>query len=273
MARGGSAPGPSEGLAVVGVEVPLAADRLPLVHQHAVALPKLAVEVLQPQRFAPLGVGGELEHGAEEVAVFADLQLQPGTFHHRLQRLPDAPVARRRHHHTLRRQRRQGRLQLGGQAATVARVVQAPVVKRPAGALQRLREVAHRGQEERDALLARPDVSRLLVDFSHPHRVLRGIEAIEGGRFQVELVAEHDDEGAQARHVPEPGRRAPRQACEQNFTSFQLCAQRLRQVIGRPQAAQGLPGSDRLLPLNADGEARLILAPPCRRPAQTWPGS
>jgi hypothetical protein len=42
-----------------------------------------------------------------------------------------------------------------------------------------------------------------------------------------------------------------RQPSEQNFTSFQLRAQRLRQVIARPQAAHGLEGSDRLFPLNA----------------------
>ena len=49
-----------------------------------------------------------------------------------------------------------------------------------------------------------------------------------------------------------------RQASEQYFTSSHVARQRLRQVIGRPQAMQGLLGSDCLLPLNADVEARLI---------------
>ena len=39
-----------------------------------------------------------------------------------------------------------------------------------------------------------------------------------------------------------------RQALEQNFTSSQLRAQRRRQVIGSPQATQGLLGSADLLP-------------------------
>jgi hypothetical protein len=43
---------------------------------------------------------------------------------------------------------------------------------------------------------------------------------------------------------------ARRQASEQNFTSFQVRAQRRRQVIGRPQAAQGLLGRAALLPRN-----------------------
>ena len=37
---------------------------------------------------------------------------------------------------------------------------------------------------------------------------------------------------------------------EQYFTSSQFVAQRLRQVIGRPQVAQGLVGRNCLLPLN-----------------------
>jgi hypothetical protein len=40
-----------------------------------------------------------------------------------------------------------------------------------------------------------------------------------------------------------------RQASEQTFTSFQFFAHFLRQVISRPQVAQGLVGRYRLLPL------------------------
>jgi hypothetical protein len=46
---------------------------------------------------------------------------------------------------------------------------------------------------------------------------------------------------------------ARRHASEQNFTSSQVRAQRRRQLIGRPQAAQGLLGSAALLPRNVDG--------------------
>jgi hypothetical protein len=47
--------------------------------------------------------------------------------------------------------------------------------------------------------------------------------------------------------VPEAPRR--RQASEQYLTCSQVRAQRLRQVISRPQAAQGLLGSESLFPL------------------------
>jgi hypothetical protein len=45
---------------------------------------------------------------------------------------------------------------------------------------------------------------------------------------------------------------ARRQASEQNFTSSQFRAQRRRQVIGRPQATQGLLGRAALLPRNPE---------------------
>jgi hypothetical protein len=41
-----------------------------------------------------------------------------------------------------------------------------------------------------------------------------------------------------------------RQASEQTFTSFQFLAHFFRQVIGRPQVAQGFEGRERLFPLN-----------------------
>jgi hypothetical protein len=52
--------------------------------------------------------------------------------------------------------------------------------------------------------------------------------------------------------APSATRAARRQACEQYFTASQTFSQRLRQVIGRPQWAQGLLGRLDLLPLNAD---------------------
>ena len=91
-------------------------------------------------------------------------------------------------------------------------------------------------------------MGRFLGHLGHPHRVVRGVEAVERGGVQVELVAQHEDQVAQFSHGAPLARR---QASEQNFTSSQLRAQRRRQVIGRPQAAQGLLGRAALLPRNA----------------------
>lgn len=93
----------------------------------------------------------------------------------------------------------------------------------------------------------------LLVGFGHPHRILRRVEAIEGRGIRIELVAHYDDECAQSGHGRWIAMPDLRQASEQNFTSFQVRAQRLRQVIGRPQARQALLANDCLLPLNEAG--------------------
>ena len=111
-----------------------------------------------------------------------------------------------------------------GQAAAVARSSSRRVVQRPAGVAQRLREVAHGGQEHHRARLARPDVRRFLGHLGHPDRILRGVETVEGGGLQVELVAQHDHQVRSSAHA-RPG--AARQASEQYFTSSQFFAQAL----------------------------------------------
>lgn len=111
-----------------------------------------------------------------------------------------------------------------------------------------LRKVAHGGQKERDALLAGPDMGGFfghLGHLGHPHHILCGVDDVDGRRLQVQLVARHEHQV--------PNFFALRQASEQYFTSSQVLAQRLRQVMVRPQAAQSLLGRDCLLPLNEAG--------------------
>jgi hypothetical protein len=52
---------------------------------------------------------------------------------------------------------------------------------------------------------------------------------------------------------------ASRQASEQYFTSAQFLDQCRRQLIWRPQATQGLLGSDALLPLNEALRAVIVI--------------
>ena len=80
----------------------------------------------------------------------------------------------------------------------LAGVVEPRVVQRPAGGAQGQREVAHRGQEHHRARLARPHVRRFLGHLGHPDRVARGIEAVERGGVEVELVAQHERPGGAA---------------------------------------------------------------------------
>ncbi|MEY4712325.1 MAG: hypothetical protein RIS88_1775 [Pseudomonadota bacterium] len=189
----------AEGFAVVGVEVPLAARRRIAVHQDAVLLAQGPVPVFQPQLLAPLGVLGKLAHRAEEMAVVADVQRQGARGGGGAQRLQHAPIARRGHDQALRLHVRDRAVQLSGQRAGVACIVQVDVVDRPLARAQRLREVPHATEKQRDARLGGGHMRGLLGDLRHPHPVLRRIEAVKGAGLQVQLVAQHDHEMA-ARH-------------------------------------------------------------------------
>ena len=80
----------------------------------------------------------------------------------------------------------------------------------------------------------------------HEDPVAGRVEALQGGGAAVELVAQHEHQVAQGHQAAV--RRLRRQASEQCRTSAQFFAQRRRQVMGRPQVAQGLDGRPALLP-------------------------
>jgi hypothetical protein len=63
-----------------------------------------------------------------------------------------------------------------------------------------------------------------------------------------------------------------RQAFEQNFTSSQLLAHRLRQLIGLAHAAHGLAGNEALLPLKEETVlmTRCLTSPYRNRLAKSW---
>ena len=53
--------------------------------------------------------------------------------------------------------------------------------------------VAHRGEEEGDPELVRPDMGRLLLNLRHPDGVRGPVEAVEGLRLPAELIPEDED--------------------------------------------------------------------------------
>ena len=68
-------------------------------------------------------------------------------------------------------------------------------------AAERVFEVPHRGEEDRDRGLVRPDVGRLLGDLRHPHPIPAAVEPVESRAAAVELVAEHEHESASHREI------------------------------------------------------------------------
>ena len=204
-----------------------------VVHQDAGFLAQGAVPVFKPQLFAAFGVFGKFTHGAKEVQVVTQLQGQIMITCHGTQVLQHTPVARGGEHQGLRAQLCNGAGQGLGQGAGRIGGIERGVVQGPALGTQGLREVAHGTQEDGGALFGRWNVGGLLNHLGHPHRVAAGVEVVQGGSVQVELVAQHDHQMAQRSLAHGAVFFWARQASEQYSTWSQFLAQALRQVMGR----------------------------------------
>ncbi len=289
--------GRAEDFAVVGIKVPLVTDGLvalpAALHQHAMPLALLAVEVFHAQRFASLGMRREFAHAAEEMAVFAELQRQ--AVRRGLDRLRHAPNAWRGHHQAVRPQAQNICLQLGWQTAGGANCIKPAVMRRATSGFQVQREVPHRREEQGRTRFARPDVGRFIGHLGHPDGIAPHIETIERGGTEVQLVPQHDDQVAQLSHL-QPGRdgrlpsrisprpsyspssaasswagRRPRKACSEERPCCREtwpCAQSSRppgdsrQVHAFLTQAVHQPGPATCLPANSGHPAALSVALP-----------
>ena len=156
--------------------------------------------MLHARLFSLLHPGGEILAAAEEMAVFAHDQRHAGCAADALEVADQAPLARLNHDHThgLRmRERRCQRVSERGVRMSAGGVV----VDMPVARAQRIAEVPHRREEDRDARLVAPGVGGLRRCFADPDRVLPGIECRESRGSFVELIAEDQDEVAH-RGVP-----------------------------------------------------------------------
>ena len=185
-------PAAAEALAVLCVEIPLPAFGLAAVHQHTVTPAHLAIEVLHAQLLAPCGVRGEIAYGAEKVAVIAQVERQAGLGCHVAQRLQHARVSGSGKQQCRGAQPLDVTRQNVCERARVGGLVQLGVMQCPTFCPQRLREVPHGREEERRALLAGGHVGGFFRHLGHPHRILHGIETVEAGGVDVQLIAEND---------------------------------------------------------------------------------
>ena len=179
---------------VVGIKIPLATNGFFALHQDAVFLAQLAVEIFKAQLLASLGVGGKVAHGAEEMRVVFDLKWQVVLLCDRAQALHHTPVAGRSHHQLLRLHFCNGFGQFTGQRARVVRIVELAVHQRPAACLQVCSEVPHGAQENSGALFGRGNMRGLFHHLGHPQRVVRRVNVAQGGGIFVELIAQDEDE-------------------------------------------------------------------------------
>ena len=182
----------AEGGAIRQVEVPGAALGPPVLHEDSGLPPHLAVEELHSQLPAPGGVRGELLGRAQKVPVGPDLEARHGA----AKLLPHAPLARLDHDHLHRVQRAHRIRELRSER----RLGELDVLDLEAAGAKLLAEVPHGGEEQRDARAMRGDVLGFRGRLRHEDPVVLRIEAVESGRFRIELVAQHHDEMAQPVH-------------------------------------------------------------------------
>ena len=127
---------------------------------------------------------------AQEMAVRTNTPENPGVFNDPWQRLREAPLARLHRDDALGRQH--GEVMGQGVVQRRARMrVERAVFDTPAARTQGIAEMPHGGEEHHDARLAARHLRRLMHDLGHPHGIACGIEVLEHGAVDVELIAQH----------------------------------------------------------------------------------
>ncbi len=176
--------------AVLGVEVPLAADGLAALHEQPGFPPHLAVEELHPELLLVPGPPAEALEVAEEARVLADLDRQARRLLPALHVLQHAELARVRADDGRGAQPRRGAQHLAAEGVGVGLVVERDVLHPDAPRAQLGRKVPHGGEDKRDLLRVVRHVGALPHHLDHQHRVARRIEVGERGERMAALVAE-----------------------------------------------------------------------------------
>ena len=157
------------GLAVVVVEIPFAPCGIVALHQQAGLAAHLAVEILHPQRLAPLGPIFEPFTAGDETVI-----RQEACRDRRMGQLVDqTPFPRLGRDYFARAGLLRPAEQLADERACVFGVIQPGIAQAPAVILQLAGKFAHCGEDKRDFLGVVTDIFRLLRDFGHDHHIAR----------------------------------------------------------------------------------------------------
>ena len=193
--------------AVVGVEVPLLADRLIAVHEQAGAPAHITVEELHAQLLAALGPALEISTGTEETIILEDLHGQAQICLPRSQIGEHAVLARPGGDNLLGTKFSRRSLNLGKETAAVFRCVQGDVANRNPAGFELGREMAHGGENQRNLARVVGNVGGLLHHLHHDHSITAvWIKLAQAGQIMAELIAEDGKESHGSRS-PQPTRR------------------------------------------------------------------
>ena len=178
------------GFAVVVVVVPLVAGGLVAVHHQAGLASHLAIEILHPQRLAPLGPVLEILVGGDEAVVLKLRDLERRV----VQSGDQPPFAGFCRQHLPRTVLVGAAQELTGDAAGVVGVVELGIGDVPAVVPEAAGELAHGGENQGDLLGMVADIGRLVRDLGHDDHVPVLVRLAERGDGFGQLVAQDQDE-------------------------------------------------------------------------------
>lgn len=191
-----------QGLAVLGIKVPLPADRPVALHQQAGAPPHVAIEIFHPPGLFRRREGGELVPRTQEPVIGAHLDRQAKPRLPPCHHLFHPPVARLGHHQPVRPVPRHRARHLAVKAMGIGRIVQRDVIDAQPLGPQVGREMPHRRQKEDDLLLVMAHMGCLFGHLDHQDGIPRRVDVAQR-RHPPRQVIGHDQPQHSA-HRPPP---------------------------------------------------------------------
>ena len=174
------------------VIVPLVSGRLVALHQQARLAAHVSIEILHPQRFAPLGPVLELLVGGNESVILQQRDLQRAV----LQRLDQPKLTRSRRKHLGRVPLLGAAQQLATDGLAVLGVVQLGIIDSPAILPQPRRKLAHGGQDQRDLLGVMGHIRPLFRHLGHDNNVAVLIGLAQGRHALGQLIPKDQNQSA-----------------------------------------------------------------------------
>ncbi len=179
-------------LAIVVIIVPLVPRRFVALHQQARLAPHVAVKILHPQRFTPLGPSLELRMAGDEPVIGQDMRLDRRV----LQLLDQPPLARLGTDHPDCPGFLCASQQLAYDRPCIVGIIQPRIMNIPPILTEFMGKFAHRSKEKRDLLGVMPHVFRFFGNLCHHDNIAALVRLFQCRKPMRELIPQHQNKTA-----------------------------------------------------------------------------
>ena len=163
-------------LAIIGIIIPFAANRLITFHQHLITPPQIAVEKFHAKRFSSLSPFGKITKAAKESCIGTNIDSKAKP------RLParhfiGKPIFPRcADHNPIRGKDGNRRGNFASKRASIIRIIKPAITNRDIVIAKRFGKMAHRRKQIGYFPLMMFDIGDLGHHFGHQHQIFVGIE-------------------------------------------------------------------------------------------------